>query len=85
MSEEKKNIEQTEESIHAYPQKYTSFKDMYEFRKVEQVILKCCALCFYSRLMKTKVAKNGFDLLVCGYSQEEMFLTDWNHVCNMFQ
>jgi hypothetical protein len=84
-SKAEKAPEELQQEIKALPQKYQSFKETSNFRKVEQVILKCCALCFYSRLLKQKINKANIDLLVCCYNQEEMFPSDWGHVCDNFE
>ena len=75
----------TGESINALPVKAIHFKEIGNYRKVEQIIMKCCALCEYSRPLKMKIAKSQTEMLVCGYTQNELFPTDWNHVCDNYE
>ncbi len=70
--------------IIARPVQMTDFKKQTNFRKVEQIILKCCSLCFYSRINKQKMKNQNIDFIVCSYNPEYMFPVDWEHVCDNF-
>ena len=60
------------------------FKEENDFRRIEVVFFKSCAMCHNSRLVKLQSKAVKYDLLVCT-KVEPAFIVDAGSVCDAYK